>query len=153
MPTNTNTTEIDVDATRNLIAAVRKQNRAAGGDAGALTLAIEAERLLDRIAQLEAELLDDLSQAYLKSAGPSREGGFEVTVEPSRRMMLVLASHLIALLEADAGINYVEWDVKPAGQLDPYRLILVRPGGKSPHELRVDAERALAVALAERDDA
>lgn len=67
-------------------------------------------------------------------------GAMNVSIEASREWMLEVTSHLMNLLEVDAGANYVEWDIKPAGQTDPYRLILVRPGGKSPHELRLEAE-------------
>ena len=77
-------------------------------------------------------------------------GATTVTIEASRDWMLGVAEHLISLLEADAGLNYVQWDIKPAGQADPYRMILVRPGGKSPHELRLEAEQELLRLRVER---
>lgn len=70
-----------------------------------------------------------------------KDGATTVSIEASRAWMLEVAEHLINLVEVDAGANYAEWDIKPAGQGDPYRIILVRPGGKSPHELRLEAEK------------
>lgn len=70
----------------------------------------------------------------------TKDGATTVSIESSREWMLEVSEHLINLLEA-AGVNYVQWDIKPAGQGDPYRIILVRPGGKSPHELRLEAEK------------
>lgn len=77
-------------------------------------------------------------------------GATTVTIEAARDWMQEIAGYLVELLEADAGLNYAEWDIKPAGQSKPYRMILVRPGGKSPHELRLEAEQELQRLRVER---
>lgn len=92
----------------------------------ALRVAHELERRRDETPHL----------VWMGDAG----GGFRVDVKPGRELMKAIAVEMMNVLDADAGPNYVQWDVKPAGQVHPYRLILVRPGGKSPHELRRDAE-------------
>lgn len=78
---------------------------------------------------------------HLLAAGPDSDD-FVVTVRPGHDLMVAFADQMAHLLAAEAGHNYVEWDLKPAGQVQPYRLILVRPGARSPHELRQDAEAA-----------
>lgn len=100
-------------------------------------------------AQLELKDLQDvIAEANIRSMDV--EGGkLNLSLESSRVWMLIVVSHLQNLLDADAGQNYVEWDVKPRGQLDPYRLVLVRPGAKSPHELRTSAEVEVARLQAE----
>lgn len=92
--------------------------------------------LVDRVRD-ELEARRD-ETPHLVSMGPGG-GGFTVQVRPGRELVKAIAVELQALLDAEAGPNYVEWDVHPAGQRDPYRLILVRPGGKSPHQLISEA--------------
>lgn len=95
-------------------------------------------------AQLELKDLQDvIAEANIRSL-EHKDGKLNLSLESSRVWMLIVVSHLQNLLDADAGQNYVEWDVKPRGQNDPYRMILVRPGAKSPHELRTDAEVEVA---------
>lgn len=104
----------------------------------------ERDAIQEELDQLKARL----TEANFRSMN-AKDGGLELEIETSREWMLVVAEHLVALLETSAGTNYVEWDIKPSGQIDPYRLVLVRPGGKSPHELRQAAEAERDTALAQ----
>ncbi len=88
---------------------------------------------------------------HLLSAGADSDE-FVVTVRPGHELMVAVADEMAKLLAAEAGHNYVEWDLKPAGQPHPYRLILVRPGGRSPHELRQAADAVVARVRALLDD-
>ena len=98
--------------------------------------------LVDRLRdELEARRAET---PHLVSMGPDRKG-FTVSVRPGRQLAFAMAAELQAVLDEEGGPNYVEWDMHSAGQRDPYRLILVRPGGQSPHELVAAAVAEAAV--------
>lgn len=113
-------------------AEVRRNLAALTGDDPDTPTATLVDRVRDELGWRRAET------PHLISAGPGR-GGFVVSVKGGHELMRALALEMAALLEVEGGPNYVQWDVKPAGQRKPYRLILVRPGGKSPHEIANEA--------------
>lgn len=76
-------------------------------------------------------------------------GAMDVTIEGAKRVVGLLATSL-AKMFADAGAtNYVQYEVRNAEH--DYILLLQRAEGKTPHQLRQEAERERDEARADRD--
>jgi hypothetical protein len=76
--------------------------------------------------------------------------GSEMVVE--HPVFMLVAEFMRESFKACEGVNYVEWAmqaVKDPGE--KYTLTMQRCGGKSPHELRADAERERDIARGEAD--
>ncbi|MEU3455624.1 hypothetical protein ABZ671_18785 [Micromonospora sp. NPDC006766] len=102
----------------------------------------EVDKLRALVAELQAEV------PHLVRMGPGAEGHWEVMVKRGPRLVEAMADALEGFLDASGAANYVETTLAaPDGR--PFKLIVVRPDGQSPHELRVQAERELAEARAE----
>ncbi len=108
-----------------------------------------------------AEALHDAGEVYEEArhlAGEellSQVGLAGIDVDHGIRVKLVGAYGLLAgmvdafktLFDVPPGaINYLEQTIKPAGTLDTYTIIVVKPGGQTPHALRQQAEAELVAA-------
>lgn len=102
----------------------------------------QAERAKRRVEELEAEV------PYLKQL--SVEGGqLDITIEGARRVTALLAESLAKMFRDAGGTNYVQYEVR-SGEHD-YILLLQLASGKTPHQLRQEAERERDEARADRD--
>ncbi len=102
----------------------------------------QAERAKRRVEELEAEV------PYLKHL--SVEGGqLDITIEGARRVTALLAESLAKMFRDAGGTNYVQYEVR-SGEHD-YILLLQLASGKTPHQLRQEAERERDEARADRD--
>lgn len=99
----------------------------------------EVTNLRALVAELQAEV------PHLVRMGPCSDGNWEVVVKRGPRLVEAMAEAMEGFLDAAGATNYVETAMqRPDGR--PFRLIVVRPDGLSPDELRRQAER-------ERDEA
>ena len=113
-------------------------------DTETLDLASETQRLRERVAELEAEVpyVTDLRAA---------NGQLDMTIQGAKSTLSAMATALAKNFEADGGINYVQYEVR-SGDKD-FVLTLQRAAGKTPHQLRQEAESRALKAEAERDAA
>lgn len=84
---------------------------------------------------------DLVADVRLARAGPSRDGnGFDIDLLVPHEISAVLVHSFRAVLDehGDAAPNYVEMAVDYEG--DRYAVIVLRPGRKTPHQLRAEAE-------------
>lgn len=108
-------------------------------DIETLDLASENQRLRERVAQLEAEV------PYLKHL--SVEGGaLDITIEGAKAVTRMMAESLAEMFRAEKAVNYVQYEVR-SGEHD-YILLLQLASGKTPHQLRQEAEARAAKAEA-----
>lgn len=109
-----------------------------------LDLASENQRLRERVAELEAEVpyVTDLHAA---------NGQLDMTIQGAKSTLFAMATALAKSFEADGGINYVQYEVR-SGDKD-FVLTLQRAAGKTPHQLRQEAESRATKAETERDAA
>ena len=97
-----------------------------------------------------------------------RDGSVQLRLKHAADIAAAMVSAFDALIEVHDAENYVEWESTvtdpareqamqaglPPEQWPPhrrYRLIVVKPGGKTPHELRREAEARLDALVGHRD--
>lgn len=97
----------------------------------------------------------------------TQDGEVQLRLKMARDIAAAMCSAFDALIHARGAENYVEWegtvtdpareDAIRAGDPDPlpphrqYSFIVVRPGGKTPHRLRQDADARAEQLRVERD--
>jgi len=97
----------------------------------------------------------------------TQDGGVQLRLKMARDIAAAMCEAFDALIHAHGAENYVEWEstvTDPAleeairrGDPDPlpphrkYSFIVVRPGGKTPHQLRQDADARAEQLHVERD--
>lgn len=116
----------------------------------ALAAEAEVERL---VAMLDPEV------SFRDMEAEMRDGKMNLSLvlgegqRPATKFLAAIMLH--AILgdeggEAEEPPNYratnLEWELKPAGEFDPLRcaIEIIKPGGKSSHEIRCDLEAELA---------
>ncbi|MCX5070882.1 hypothetical protein OOJ91_34100 [Micromonospora lupini] len=95
----------------------------------------ELRKLRAQVAELQDEV------PHLVRMGPGGAGHFEVVIKRGPRLIEAMGAALRDLLDEHAGENYVETDLA-FGDGTHCKAIFVRPTGLSPHELRLQADRA-----------
>lgn len=95
------------------------------------------------VAELEARDADAVRGLALASAGPAtlRDGraAFGLTFTGARDAMLRMADAMVTFFKGEGGVNYVETQVHHPEDGD-FILSVQRAAGKTPHELRREAE-------------
>lgn len=78
---------------------------------------------------------------------PNSEGGIDLRVKMAAKLAAGLVQAAKGVLEAHPDArNYLEQSVIDRETGDRYVITFCRPGGRTPHQLREDAERQLATA-------
>lgn len=98
------------------------------------------------LKRIEAEeKLQNLTEGYLRSMGPSPDGK-AFTIEFENSLAPIIAQHLLGILDGKNATNYVEVVCMPK---DGRRVAInvQRCAGKTPHDLRLEAEGKLAKAV------
>lgn len=88
-----------------------------------------------RVAELEAEV------PWLKDMRV-QNGVLDITIEGARAALGRMCDALAVSFEADKGINYVQYEVRSRGR--EFILALQKASGKTPHQLRTEAEQRVA---------
>ncbi len=108
---------------------------------------------LTEVEQLRADLAEALKERdQARAEIPyfdqlTNEGGeLSLRIKAGPAWAEGVAAAMMTMLNDLGGPNYVQMDMHRRGEPHPYRMIMVRPEGKSPRELQLDAER-------ERDEA
>jgi hypothetical protein len=114
-----------------------------------------------------ARLIEEKAESFVNSTTmlrgmEIRDGIIEVSIEPARELLLTWCAAVRAMLDDCQAENYAEIDIEAPrsgsvlmdirdGQnlTDLYTLTLQRRRGKTPHQLRWDAERDRDAARAE----
>lgn len=113
-------------------------------EAEAASLRAEVDALKARVAAMVRENAEAAAESlHLVSAGPAtnRQGrpSFNMTFKGAEEVMCLMADAMVGYFKGTGGINYVEFKVHhPEGD---FILCVQRAAGKTPHELRCDAER------------
>lgn len=119
----------------------------------------ELEALRQQVeGMVRARAEEEVASLRLKHAGPgvTRQGrpSFNMTLEGARHTMCFLADAMVTFFKGEGGTNYVEVKVHhPEGD---FILCVQRAAGKTPHELRREAEverDALGAQVAELKEA
>lgn len=106
---------------------------------------------IERLQALFEGRWKDAAEAYLKSAGPGRDGTFEFNIKVG--IVPLIAAHLAATFKAMGGKNYIQIEVNH-DELGPLVLTMQRRLGKLPavvaaeEKARADAAEAKLEALA-----
>lgn len=95
----------------------------------------ECDALRTRVAELEAEV------PWLKDMRV-QNGVLDITIEGARVALGHVCSALAVNFETDKGINYVQYEVRSRGR--EFVLTLQKASGKTPHQLRAEAEQRVA---------
>lgn len=125
-------------------AAVESGNRFRRDDVISMLREVKRSRLLldDGLTfkELEAKIRDGALTVH--AVGSDEQGA------PALRFLAALLLHILLGENASLPPNYqaVEWSIKPAGETEPVRVCaeIVKPGGKSSHEIRRDLEARLS---------
>jgi hypothetical protein len=122
---------------------------------------------IDRLGALLAELLEEQAEKFVDATTlfrglNVRDGQVHLEIEPAREMILIWCASVRAMLDEHQAVNYTETELTMPRQdsvsldiqdgqnpTDSYTLTLQRRHGKTPHQLRLQAERERDEALAE----
>lgn len=83
-----------------------------------------------------------VSAAQVLSAGPSHKGGFEVKFK-AQELSAIMAYHFGKLIDETGAENYVEMSFFHT-EKGNITVTVQKPRGKTPHQLRKEAEELLA---------
>ncbi|MDP2662110.1 MAG: hypothetical protein Q8R28_15400 [Dehalococcoidia bacterium] len=82
--------------------------------------------------------------AFKQMTFETRQGMFEARfTEGDRGILSVIADAMYVLFMQQGGVNYVGWQMRAKDGKEPMLLTLQRKLGKTPHELRAEAEKEL----------
>lgn len=125
-------------------AAADRRHAAARDTATMLVSAARASLVaLDEHADAEQQAHVDrmLADTGVISMGPDPDGGFGIRVVLAYELAKKMTEAFRTLLDAHpTAVNYIEQTLAPAGGGKPYVFIVCKPGGRTPHQLRGDAE-------------
>lgn len=118
-------------------------------------------------AEQQADVDRMMAETGFISMEAAEDGGIQLRLKMAHDIAAAMCSAFDALIHVRGAANYVEWEATVtdpareiairAGDPDPlppfrqYRFIVVRPGGKTPHQLREDADARAEQLRVERD--